>query len=352
MLKKCVFSLVYILPLNLYAAQVDELREQAIHTYKTGQTQQAILQLEQLLNKYPHDQKLLADYLVVMSSEKRDLLTFSQHLTNVNYVNFPEYGQLPLIRNFRDFKHFKDAIEWTNKFNIQKTSDGQILLAVLYAEAKDPVNAKVHLSGIKSKNLTADQFVQIAYAYRLINSPVDALSAIEQAYQQQPKSFTVLQEYIYDLAAVGAYKKAQQLLLASDKNVQTESLQHWLKVSEFSQRVNNAITRYKYLNREGMSDSEGFAELDAVLKQGEQIQPLIQPSDPNYLRFHYDYLYALDFRGRSRTVLDEFTKLNVPLEKLPAYIRHAIADSYLAERQPKQAELAFKTLLTEKTTQI
>ncbi|MBK1444396.1 poly-beta-1,6 N-acetyl-D-glucosamine export porin PgaA [Acinetobacter pittii] len=348
MLKKCVFSLVYILPLNLYAAQVDELREQAIHTYKTGQTQQAILKLDQLLNKYPHDQKLLADYLVVMSSEKKDLLTFSQHLANINYVTFPEYGQLPLIRNLRDFKHFKDAIEWSNKFNIHKTSDGQILLAVLYAEAQDPVNAKVHLTSIKNKNLTAEQFVQIAYAYRLINSPVDALSVIEQAYQQQPNSFAVLQEYSYDLAAVGSYKKAQQLLLASDKNAQTEALQHWLKVSEFSQRVNNAITRYKYLNREGMSDSEGFAELDAVLKQGEQIQPLIQPSDSNYLRFHYDYLYALDFRGRSRTVLDEFTKLNVPLEKLPAYVRHAIADSYLAERQPQQAELAFKTLLTEK----
>ena len=28
---KNVFSLAYILPLNLYAAQVDELREQAIH---------------------------------------------------------------------------------------------------------------------------------------------------------------------------------------------------------------------------------------------------------------------------------------------------------------------------------
>ncbi|KCX61875.1 poly-beta-1,6 N-acetyl-D-glucosamine export porin PgaA [Acinetobacter pittii] len=336
------------MPLNLYAAQVDELREQAIHTYKTGQTQQAILKLDQLLNKYPHDQKLLADYLVVMSSEKKDLLTFSQHLANINYVTFPEYGQLPLIRNLRDFKHFKDAIEWSNKFNIHKTSDGQILLAVLYAEAQDPVNAKVHLTSIKNKNLTAEQFVQIAYAYRLINSPVDALSVIEQAYQQQPNSFAVLQEYSYDLAAVGSYKKAQQLLLASDKNAQTEALQHWLKVSEFSQRVNNAITRYKYLNREGMSDSEGFAELDAVLKQGEQIQPLIQPSDSNYLRFHYDYLYALDFRGRSRTVLDEFTKLNVPLEKLPAYVRHAIADSYLAERQPQQAELAFKTLLTEK----
>jgi hypothetical protein len=79
MLKKCVFSLVYILPLNLYAAQVDELREQAIHTYKTGQTQQAILQLEQLLNKYPHDQKLLADYLVVVV-DKYNLATVKRLL--------------------------------------------------------------------------------------------------------------------------------------------------------------------------------------------------------------------------------------------------------------------------------
>lgn len=348
MLKKCVFSLVYILPLNLYAAQVDELREQAIQTYKTGQTHQAIFQLDQLLNKYPHDQKLLADYLVVMSNEKKDLVTFSQHLSNINPVTFPEYGQLPLIRSFRDFKHFKNAIDWSDKFNIQKTLDGQVLLAVLYAEAQDVVKAKAQLAKINSKNLKTDQLVQIAYAYRLINLPVDALSAIEQAYKQQPKSFAVLQEYSYDLAAVGAYNKAQELLLASDKNAQTESLQHWLQVSEFSQRVNNAIARYKYLNREGMSDNEGFAELDAVLKQGEQMQPLIQPSDPNYLRFHYDYIYALDFRGRTRTVLDQFTKLNVPLEKLPAYVRHAIADSYLSERQPQQAELAFKTLLTEK----
>lgn len=340
--------MVYILPLNLYAAQVDELREQAIHTYKTGQTHQAIFQLDQLLNKYPHDQKLLADYLVVMSNEKNDLVTFSQHLANINPVTFPQYGQLPLIRNFRDFKHFKNAIDWSDKFNIQKTLDGQILLAVLYAEAQDVVKAKAQLAKINSKNLKTDQLVQIAYAYRLINLPVDALSAIEQAYKQQPKSFAVLQEYSYDLAAVGAYNKAQQLLLGSDKNAEIESLQHWLQVSEFSQRVNNAIARYKYLNREGMSDSEGFAELDAVLKQGEQMQPLIQSSDPNYLRFHYDYIYALDFRGRTRTVLDQFTKLNIPLEKLPAYIRHAIADSYLAERRPQQAELAFKTLLTEK----
>ncbi|AVN04737.1 hypothetical protein C7R87_1884 [Acinetobacter baumannii] len=46
--------MVYLLPIHLYAAQVDVLREQAIQNYRAGQTQQAVSQLDQLLNKYPH----------------------------------------------------------------------------------------------------------------------------------------------------------------------------------------------------------------------------------------------------------------------------------------------------------
>ncbi|GAA5560981.1 poly-beta-1,6-N-acetyl-D-glucosamine export protein [Acinetobacter schindleri] len=348
MLKKCVFSLVYLLPIQLYAAQVDVLREQAIQDYRAGQIQQAVYQLDQLLKQYPHDQKLLADYLIVMSNEKKDLTKFTDLLVNINYVNFPEYAKLPLIQNFRDFKHFKMAIEWANKLNIQKTIDGRILLSVLYAESQEAGNAKTLLSKINIKNLNADQLVRIAYAYRLINLPVDALATIEHAYQQQPKSSSVLQEYVYDLIAIGAYKKAQQLLQTNEKNQQTVQLQQTLQVSEFSQQVNNAIIRYKYLNRQGLSDTESFTELDSVLEKGQKLQQQIKPEDPNYLRFHYDYLYALDFRGRAKAVLDNFTQLNISLEKLPAYVRHAIADSYLAEQKPKQAELVYKTLLTEK----
>ncbi len=108
------------------------------------------------------------------------------------------------------------------------------------------MNAKTLLSKINIKNLNADQLVRIAYAYRLINLPVDALATIEHAYQQQPKSSSVLQEYVYDLIAIGAYKKAQQLLQTSEKNQQTAQLQQTLQVSEFSQQVNNSIIRYKY----------------------------------------------------------------------------------------------------------
>lgn len=36
------------------------------------------------------------------------------------------------------------------------------------------------------------------------------------------------------------------------------------------QHINNAIARYKYLNREGLADAESFAELDKVLEQGQK----------------------------------------------------------------------------------
>ena len=56
---KNVFSLVYLLPIHLYAAQVDVLREQAVQNYRAGQTQQAVSQLDQLLKHYPYDQNCL-----------------------------------------------------------------------------------------------------------------------------------------------------------------------------------------------------------------------------------------------------------------------------------------------------
>ncbi len=48
----------------------------------------------------------------------------------------------------------------------------------------------------------------------------------------------------------------------------------------FSQHINNAIARYKYLNREGSADAESFAELDKVLEQRTKIHQQMNPSDP------------------------------------------------------------------------
>lgn len=73
----------------------------------------------------------------------------------------------------------------------------------------------------------------------------------------------------------------------------------------------------------------------------------MNPSDPNYLRFYYDYLYGLDFRGRSKAVIENSTQLNIPLENY----RHMYVMQLLIviwRSKTEKAEFAYKTLLTEK----
>ncbi len=41
-------------------------------------------------------------------------------------------------------------------------------------------------------------------------------------------------------------------------------------------------------------------------------------------------------------------KVNQPILEMPAYVRHAAADSYLKLRQPKKAEVYYRSLLLEK----
>ena len=66
-----------------------------------------------------------------------------------------------------------------------------------------------------------------------------------------------------------AHIKGAAITASERKTEQTAQMLQTLQVSEFSQHINNAIARYKYLNREGLADAESFAELDKVLEQGQ-----------------------------------------------------------------------------------
>ena len=66
-----------------------------------------------------------------------------------------------------------------------------------------------------------------------------------------------------------AHIKGAAIAASERKTEQTAQMLQTLQVSEFSQHINNAIARYKYLNREGLSDAESFVELDKVLEQGQ-----------------------------------------------------------------------------------
>lgn len=64
--------------------------------------------------------------------------------------------------------------------------------------------------------------------------------------------------------------------------------------------------------------------------------------------FYADYLYALGQRKRHQQVLKIVQQQHQPIANWPAYVRHAIADAYLATRQPELAEPVYLSLFQEK----
>lgn len=335
------------------AATPDQLREQAVLQTREGQLTAGLTVLEQLVKAYPDDQKVLADYIVIaaqakqLNAEKMDIL---QH---IQIQNFPEYAQLPTVKALRDLKLFPQALQLLQQFEPLQRKDKTtftVLKAVLLAESKQVQPALDVLKTLKIATLDAGLNLQVAYVYRTLGQPMDALIAIQYAAAKEPQNKDIQQEYIHSLLALGAYQRAENFIQQHELHTWAEPLQPQIDLGDFSQRINTAIKRQQYLSARGENEAESFSALDEVLldaQQHLQQENLVQP----YLnRFYYDYVYALSYRGRSKQVLQivQSQKALPDVMQMPAYARQAIADAYLKERQPAQAQQLYQSLLPEK----
>ncbi|EPG39654.1 poly-beta-1,6 N-acetyl-D-glucosamine export porin PgaA [Acinetobacter colistiniresistens] len=347
-------SLLFFLISNLsYAHSTDLLREKAIFQIKNGQTTQGLTTLELLLQQYPEQQKILADYLLSASQIQDIPQTTLTHLTQrILPSQFPEYAQLATVKLLRDQKQFADALVLLEKFEpYQKHNELQvsILKSVLFAENKQQVEAVKILKNLDAKPMNAEQLALVAYVYRLLQQNTSALQTIQLAYAQQPTNETIQNEYLNILIALRSYEMATAFSQKHHLTDKIENLTWQTRVGKFSQNINEAIKQQKYLSARAETDHKSFEQLDQVLKEGEQIAQQIPANQAMFNRFYYDYLYALSYRGRKQQLLSILGQVPLPpIEQMPAYTRHAIADTYLANKQPAEAEMIYRTLLTEK----
>lgn len=355
------FSYLY-LPISLlfyfgtscsYASTIDNSREQAVLQIKKGQTQQGLLALEQLLKANPSNQKVLADYLLLASAVHPLDTTKLLNLTNQIQPNlFPEYAQFIVVKLLRDQKQFTQAIALLNQFEpFQKKNQTavDILKATLLSESKQDQSAYAILKKIDLKTLTAEQLTQVAYSYRIINHPAEAVHAIQYAYEMKPLDQSIQKEYVNSLIALGSYQRAENFIDTHSQVKWNTSLSQQIQQGYFAQEIIAGIKRHRYLSSRGESDAVSFEKLDKILLQADQIAKQNELDQPFFNRFYYDYLYALSYRGRSQQVLDILKSVQLPpVETMPAYVRQAIGDAYLAKHQASRAEQLYRTLLTEK----
>ena len=331
----------------------DALREQAVLYIKNGQIQQGVAVLTRLLQQYPNNQKVIADYLLSVAPIRTlDTVTLFNLTQRIQPKQFPEYAQFTVVKLLRDQKQFAQAIHLLQQFEpYQKKNQTQvnILTAILYSENKQAEQAYSVLKRIDLKGLAADQLMQVAYSYRIINHPAEAVHAIQYAYENKPLDQNIQTEYVNSLMALGSYQRADALMKKHSETQWDANLIQQIQLGHWAQEINAAVKRHQYLAGRGESGAVSYEKLDRVLAEAEQIAQQNILVQPFFNRFYYDYLYALSYRGRSQQVLNILNTVTLPaVTAMPPYVRQAIADAYLAERQAASAEQLYRTLITEK----
>ncbi|MCO8044564.1 poly-beta-1,6 N-acetyl-D-glucosamine export porin PgaA [Acinetobacter bohemicus] len=329
------------------ADSIDQLREASVILIRGGQVEKGLSQLSALLVEQPKNQNLLADYIVSAHAHQKLTLADLHHLSNIHVQSFPEYAWLSVIKGQRDLKQFQSAEKWADTF-YQRSQQQQWLVwqGVLNAESGQTVQAKQLLAQVKQDQLSPDYLAQMSYAYRLLDMPIEALATAKAALNKQVDG-DIQEQYILALMANSDYAEAEQYIQNHHLSALRPNLQHSLKLHEFSQRIQNAIQSQRMLTYrdQGML---AYSKLDHVIADMQHYEAALPEDQAIRRKFYYDYSYALNARQASKQVLAELQKVNLPILDMPAYVRHAAADSYLKLRQPKQAEVYYGSLLSEK----
>ncbi|MEG0605350.1 MAG: poly-beta-1,6 N-acetyl-D-glucosamine export porin PgaA [Acinetobacter sp.] len=330
------------------ADNIDQLREASVVLIRTGQVEQGLDQLRTLLTQQPQNQKLIADYIVSAQAHQKLTVADLGYLQNVDVQHFPEYAWLSVIKGQRDLKQFPTAAKWAEVF-YQQSQQQQWLVwqGVLRAEAGQSAQAKQKLAQIKQDQLSPDYLAQMSYAYRVLNMPVEALETAELALSKQKSNIDIQEQYVLALMANSDYAQAEQYISSHGLSGARPNLAHSVKLNEFSQRIQNAIQSQRMLTYrdQGML---AYNKLDQVIAEMQRYEAELPADQAIRRKFYYEYAYALNARQASKRTLAELQKVNLPILEMPAYVRHAAADSYLKLRQPKQAEVYYRSLLLEK----
>lgn len=326
---------------------IDLKREAIVAQIKKGQIESGLETLRQLQDQYPNNQKLLADLIITHYINGQFTTTLIPRLNHLDPKTYPSYGQLVLIRALRDLKQMALAEYYATIFlQREPSNDMQLILGIVQAEAQKPKIAAVTLMKVDLSRCTPDQRAQMAYAYRLLNQPVDALNVITPALSHQPSKF-IQEQYVYVLVSNQDYEGALHFVDANRMQLTFPNIDQYIKINQFAQDIRDAIAFYK-LNSETQSNSNAFAKLDNVLNELQKNEDLFSASSDYRTLFYYHQIYALNARHRYASVIEVLPKVGQSVEQMPAYIRHAVAESYLKLRRPAIAERLYKSLLNEK----
>ncbi|RYY80325.1 MAG: poly-beta-1,6 N-acetyl-D-glucosamine export porin PgaA [Moraxellaceae bacterium] len=340
-------------PLAL-SQQQQLMRQQAVKLASQQQFEPALATLHQLHQQNPDDFNITADLIVVLRKAGRnaDIVQLSQQeKLPTKLQNLPDYAYKSWLDALRDQRQFQSAFDIAQHINRQTDNlphhPARIdpwYYATLAAEAGQTTVVQQLIPSLQQGQLDADQYARLAYIQRLAGFSEQAIVSSQRALALNPQQRLALEQQFVALSNLNQTEAAYQLALQHPE-VFSENMLWPVKADWLSQNLQAALKQKDALEAQGQYQ-QARQRIDQNILALRQALDQLDKSSEQYPPLFNDYLYALRVNERLPELIKQYQQLSVSEQfQLQPYAKQAVADAYLARKQPQKAHEIYQYLL-------
>lgn len=327
-------------------ALAKQAREQAVQLARDSHVDRAITALRQLRGKYPNDQRILADLIVLLRHVGRseEVVALTRHL---RASDLPDYAVMAWAGALRDQHQFERARLILEAHARKLTPTGKIFFAMVTSEAGQRHRAVELLPSPSTAGLNATDFAHMAYVYRRDTDAASALRMCARALRMAPQNRLAQQEQIYALELMGSANLAYQLASQHPGLLPLRQMDR-LRASATATHIRNGIHQRGYLldhhrlKERKLPLERALAELNNNIRRFENEGDKAQAQ-----RSRFDRIVVLQELKRMPEAIKAYKAIGKPDREIPVYVRRAAGSAFLYLRHPQRAAVIYQGLIDE-----
>ncbi|MFQ5543750.1 MAG: poly-beta-1,6 N-acetyl-D-glucosamine export porin PgaA [Nitrospiria bacterium] len=337
-----VLSVVFFFfaPVSLSAQTdfIDAQHKKAVELARTGETEKSLTLFKQLLSEKPDHQKLLSDYLLVLSWAEQCVEVIKIYEKSLKTPS--AYVLNAAAKCYRNLKKFDQAILTYEAALIQTPDDREARLGLAYAFADAGVEKKalpLLESLIASDQTDLKPHFAKAYLYERQGLYLKAIREYEDILKKNPDHTQAWRLKIKNLSTLGAH----QLALESALNRQ-RPVDHSLETRLRLNRAAQALRWGKHIDV--LTLQKRLKETDLAM----EILSNVLKKDPRNIRARGDRVIALFDRFKIIDGVSAYERLKKEGVPLAEAIELTAAAAYLSLNHPEEAIAIYRKILKKR----
>jgi biofilm PGA synthesis protein PgaA len=320
-------------------------RDRAIALARAGEPEKALDLLDELVQRYPDDKKLLEDYMVILGWAGRDSEAFSLGKI-MDVAHLRSYAVESLAKSARNKGLYKESIALYTRLVAEDPARTQAqtgLVMALSDAGRHDEAFSVLQPLLQADKRNVDLLFAKAYVHEKKREKLEALWLYEEILRYAPKRRDAERLRILAISGLGAPGVA---LAEAGKRPSLFSEEDWNRM-----RGDSAAAKVRWGEIPAADSRDRFVETDEAIKVLEADIGRLTDDEgmsdisTEVLRRRFDRVVALRDRYRMEEVTAEYERLVNQGVAVPDYVQLAAGDAYLYLEKPEAAAAAYTGVL-------